>query len=106
MTTLRLISETQRIEIDSSPRGFAIVSAGPPGPAGPPGQNGQAIAYEHIQAVASSSWVINHNLNFRPNITVEEAITGDEIMCGIIHHSITQLELQFNTPRAGMAYLS
>lgn len=105
MSAIKISSETQRLVIDSNDA-ISIVRGGPVGPAGPPGQSGQAISYTHTQVAPASSWVINHNLNYKPSVTVEEVGTGHEIMCGIIHHSVNQVELQFNTPRAGTAHLS
>lgn len=64
------------------------------------------LSYVHTQTDAASSWVINHNLGFLPNVTVEEQSTGRVILCSEIHHSNDQLELQFNVPRAGTARLS
>lgn len=52
--------------------------AGPPGPPGAPGEPGPAgpagtvdnAAYMHVQNTPSSVWTIQHNLGFRPNVTV------------------------------------
>lgn len=95
---------TQRLIVNPAMASVVVTKAGPSGPAGIAG--GDAANYEHTQALAASSWVINHNLGFKPNVTVEEAGTGQVIMCSEIHHSNWQLELQFNTPRAGTARLS
>lgn len=97
-------SRTQRIEVDSADGHVAIINAGPQGPPGVGG--GITNSFFYTQASPASSWVINHNLGFRPNVTVEEAGTGVQIMCAEIHHSVTQVELQFNIPRAGTARLS
>ena len=106
MTALRLVSETQRIVIDPGSYDFVIERAGPPGPPGPPGSGGSPIAYTHVQAVTSSSWVINHNLNYFPNVMVIEQGTNSQLVARIIHHSPNQVEIQFNISRAGTAYLS
>lgn len=103
MNQITLQSFTQRIVVDAN-SAISIVNAGPQGPPGVSG--GSAASYFHTQVAPASSWVINHNLGFRPNVTVEEETTGDDIMCSVIHHSVTQIELQFNIPRAGSAYLS
>jgi len=104
--TITVKSNTKRIIVDPVANSATVILAGPPGPPGPPGSNGAAISYVHTQVSPSSSWVINHNLGFLPNVTVEEAATGYGIMGAEIHHSINQVELQFNTPRAGTARLS
>ena len=77
---------------------------GPEGPEGPPGAVGSS--YEYTQVATASSWVIDHNMGFLPNVTVEEVGTGIMLMCAEIHHTSNQVELQFNTPRAGTARLS
>jgi hypothetical protein len=105
-TAISVVVKTQRIVVDPISNAISVTNAGPPGPPGPPGSNGSAIAFEFTQVTPASSWVINHNLGFKPNVTVEEAGTGNIIMSGEIHHSDDQLELQFNTPRAGVARLS
>lgn len=85
----------------------SVISAGPVGPPGPPGPaGGDSGSYLYTQVDPASSWVINHSLGYLPNVTVEEAGTGYIIMCSEIHHSVTQVELQFNIPRAGTARLS
>lgn len=111
-TTIITDGPAQAIEIDAAGTEVTIldpaqevllVQSGPPGP---PGSTGGSVSYVHTQAVAASSWVINHNLGFYPSYTVEEAGTGHVIMGAEIHHSNDQLEIQFNTPRAGTARLS
>lgn len=97
-------STTQRLLVDVENRTVTVTASGPQGPKGAVGEG--LNFYEHTQVSASSSWVINHNLGYRPNITVEEAVTGRLIFCGEIHHSVNQVELQFNIPRAGTARLT
>ena len=107
MTEIIAVSSVQRIELVPGTQTSTIIQAGPVGPPGPTGPaGGESGSYLHTQVDASSSWVINHNLGYRPNVTVEEAGTGIQIMCAEIHHSVTQVELQFNIPRAGTARLS
>lgn len=110
MSDALVVSGTQKIVVNPATRRVSVVLAGPVGPQGPQGpqgiSGGEAAAYYHTQVAPSASWVINHNLGYRPNITVEEVGTGYIIMCSEIHHSVTQVELQFNIPRAGTARLS
>lgn len=106
MNALRIASSTQRIIIDEGTKSVSVVLSGPPGPPGPPGANGTAISFEYTQATPASSHVVNHNLGYKPNYMVEEYTTGADITCSVIHHTINQLELQFNTPRAIVAHLS
>ncbi len=98
----------QRLIVNPSTRSVAIIQGGPQGPAGPqgpPGANGAAVAYVYTQVTEQASWVINHNLAFYPNFHVEDE-EGVDLWPAAKHHSINQLELQFNTPRAGKAHLS
>ena len=106
MTDFSSHSPYQKIIVKPGTTRISVVKSGPPGPPGPPGSNGAAIAYVHTQVTPSASWVINHNLNFHPNFSVEEAETGTGLEPAHIHHSDDQLELHFNTPRAGIARLS
>lgn len=107
MNEIIAVSSVQRIELVPGTQTSVVVQAGPVGPPGPTGPaGGESGSYEYTQVAPASSWVINHNLGYRPNITVEEAGTGYIIMCSEIHHSVTQVELQFNIPRAGTARLS
>ena len=105
-STVSVETKTQRIVVNPATSAVAIHNAGPMGPPGPPGSNGSAIAYDYVQSTPSSSWVINHNLGYHPNYSVEEAGTGTGLWPAEIHHSDDQMELQFNTPRAGVAHLS
>lgn len=102
MNQIILNPAQQSIVVNPITSEITVVLAGPQGPPGIVSTN----SHFHTQEDLSSSWVINHNLGFRPNITIEEADTGDELIASEIHHSTNQVELQFNTPRAGTARLS
>lgn len=101
MSNIAVLSRTQRIVV-SAPDHISVINAGPQGPAG---LGGNAASYEHTQAVASTSWVINHGLGFKPSIDVYD-ITGTPIDPFIIHHSSNQSEVQLLTPRTGTARAS
>lgn len=104
MSKVVVLSRTQHIIVNPVTSAVSVVNAGPQGPPGVGG--GSTNSYHHVQTEPASSWVINHYLGFRPNITVEEEGTGSEILCSELHHSTIQVELQFNIPRAGTARLS
>ncbi len=102
----------QRLIVNVQERSVAIVQGGPPGPSGPPGPVGPpgsgatAVAYYYTQSEPAFSWLINHGLGFHPGVSnIEEADTGRMLLASEIHHSVNQLELQFNQPRAGIARL-
>lgn len=84
-------------------RTVVVYAKAAPGPAGPSG--GAASTYEHTQSVSSASWVINHNLGYRPNVSVSDG-AGNLVISNVVHHSINQVELQFNSPITGSARLT
>lgn len=63
------------------------------------------ISYVHTQSVTSTSWVVNHNLNFYPNVTVVDS-AGTIYEGEITYTSSNQLTLTFSTGLSGTAYLS
>jgi hypothetical protein len=87
---------------NETPRGTVLVYGGPG--VGPPGPSGSAAFHEHIQGSPDTVWTINHNLGFKP---VVEAFTPGGLMmvAEILHTSLTQTLITFNTPTAGFARL-
>lgn len=101
-------SSNQKIIVNSGTNQVSVVRSGPQGPRGlpgPPGASGEGAVFEFTQVAPSSSWVINHNLGVYPIFNVIETGTEAPLWPGEIHHSVNQLELTFNTPRAGIARL-
>lgn len=76
---------------------------GLPGLQGPPGPSG--TSYEHVQSSASSSWIVNHNLGYRPGVTVLNS-GSQEVIAEIIHTSVNQVVIGFITPISGLARLT
>lgn len=79
---------------------------GPQGPAGPmglPGTSGITF-YEHTQAIAASTWLINHNLGYRPNVQTFDS-GSVEIEGNIVNSSVNQTIIYFNIPVSGFARL-
>lgn len=67
---------------------------------------GGATTYIHDQPVASSTWVINHNLLYFPSVSVVDS-TGAEIIPGnVTWATINQVIVSFTPAVAGKAYLS
>jgi hypothetical protein len=59
-------------------------------------------SYTHVQASASTSWVVNHNLGFEPSIQVRN--TGGVVVgCRVQHVSLNQAVISFNVATAGSA---
>jgi hypothetical protein len=76
---------------------------GPMGPQGPAGAGG--ASYIHDQVIPAASWVIVHNLNFFPSITVEDS-GGTEHYPDIVYNNGNQVTLTFVSSMGGKAYLS
>lgn len=73
---------------------------------GPQGASGvQTVAYKHTQTIASNTWNITHNLNFFPNVTVQDS-AGTICEGEIVYTSVNALTLTFSGSFAGVAYLS
>ena len=60
--------------------------------------------YNYTQAIASNIWTINHNLGFKPNVSIF-SIGGSEIIAEIVHISNNQVIIYLNTSLAGTARL-
>lgn len=59
--------------------------------------------YTHVQQQSSSSWLVTHNLNKRPAVSVVD--TGDNEVEGDVHYNDNNtLTLTFSAPFSGKAY--
>lgn len=66
-----------------------------------PGQG----AYEHVQSVASTNWVVNHN--FGRSVAVSVLSDGGvEVFANVVHVSSNQVRVQFSVPQTGRAICS
>jgi len=61
--------------------------------------------YIHNQAISSATWTINHNLGFRPNITITDS-SGDECEGDVDHPSLNQAIINFSAAFTGTARLN
>lgn len=64
-----------------------------------------AVSYTHIQAVASSTWIVTHNLGWYPNVVVQDS-TGTTVEGDITYNTRSKLTLTFSGAFSGRAYLS
>jgi hypothetical protein len=64
-----------------------------------------AQSFRHIQSLNSSSWIVTHNLGFRPSVTIID-LDGDTVNGNIIYNTTNQLTLTFAQPIKGEAYLN
>ncbi len=74
---------------------------GSPGPIGPPG----SAPYEHVQSILSDEWTIDHNIGFRPVVTVTDN-AGTVVYGSMSHDTINRVVLRFGVPFIGKAYLT
>jgi hypothetical protein len=101
---VEIVTEAQSVTVErQAPKQVVITKEGvqgPPGPQGAPGQS--AASHEHVQAVASDVWTVNHNLGLRPAVTVLSP-GGIEVEASVAHISVNQTVISFVTPQAGSA---
>lgn len=69
------------------------------------GGGSSGIAFTHTQVSASTLWTINHNLGFRPAVSILDS-GGNEIEANVVHTGPDQLFIHFAIPVAGMARLT
>jgi hypothetical protein len=65
----------------------------------------QVLAYEHTQGAVSNSWVITHNLGFKPNVTIVDS-AGTIYEGEITYTNSNSLTVSFSQAFSGKAYLS
>ncbi|MBJ7446861.1 MAG: hypothetical protein JHC81_04940 [Brevundimonas sp.] len=82
-----------------APLPTVITVVGPQGGRGPAGGE----AFEHIQSSPSAEWIVNHNLGFRPSVTVLSP-GGVEVGANPVHQSTNQLRIYFAAPQSGTAH--
>ena len=63
------------------------------------------VAYTHLQGSSSNTWVINHNLNFYPNVTVQDS-AGTIYEGEISYTNLNSITVTFSSAFSGKAYLS
>lgn len=61
--------------------------------------------YVHEQGIASSEWIINHNLNKFPSVTVVDS-AGSEIIVGVRYVDSNTCVIDLTSPFKGKAYLN
>lgn len=59
----------------------------------------------HTQNTPSNSWVVDHNLQYFPNVTVVDS--GEtQVEGNVIYNNINRVTIEFSTAFSGKAYLS
>ncbi len=106
------------VQIDKTGNHVTISSGGPQGAVGPTGPTGATgpgglvsadipalVSYTHSQPAASTTWTVNHGLNFKPNVTVFDS--ADSMVEGSVTHTNTNtLTITFSVAISGRAHLS
>lgn len=64
-----------------------------------------AGAYTYTQSSPSTTWTINHNLGFRPAVTVVDS-GGTTVVGDVTYVSENSLSISFSSSFGGVAYLS
>ena len=61
--------------------------------------------YAHEQAMAAATWVITHNMNKYPAVTITDS-AGDQVEGEVHYDSLNALTVKFSAPFAGRAFLN
>lgn len=104
MTSIVEIQNQVTVVVDES-TDVATVSLITPGPQGPPGANGANAVYIHNQVTPSATWIISHNMGFKPSVELLNS-GSQEIEGDVIHTSQNVTVAYFNTPISGFARLN
>jgi len=80
-----------------TPPGMRVVTGGR-GLPGRPGLNGEGFV--HTQSSPSTEWIVNHNLGFRPGVTVLSP-GGIEVDAAVAHVTTNQLRVTFTASQTG-----
>lgn len=66
---------------------------------------GSTLRYVHTQSQPSSTWVITHNLNTKPNVVVVDS-TSTQYFGDVVYTTDNTTTLSFSVAFSGVAYLS
>ena len=65
------------------------------------------VRYEHVQTEVSNSWLIQHNLNFYPNVTILDNDSPPRIIEADIRYvDANSVRINMNVSMSGTAYLT
>lgn len=64
-----------------------------------------APGYEHAQGTAATTWIVNHNLGYRPDVSVRNS-GGSIIDVEVLHTSVNQCQILLSVSTAGSARCS
>ena len=67
--------------------------------------SGPTVRHTHTQGQASSTWVINHTLGGKPQVTIVDS--ADTVVVGeVTYNSNSVVEVNFTSAFSGFAYLT
>ena len=71
----------------------------------PLGGGGRVVGpdFVHVQAVPAATWIINHNLGYRPDFTLF-TVGGVQFSAGIDHPTLNQSRITLGVDLAGEAH--
>jgi hypothetical protein len=110
-TPMQLIAERTTHELlekaQQGPEGIQGLKGdkGDKGDRGDQGPVGLDLNYEHVQALPSDTWVINHSLNKVPSVTVIDS-SGSVVEGDVEYPTLTQVVVMFAAAFSGKAYLN
>jgi hypothetical protein len=64
-----------------------------------------AFSYSYEQQSNSTTWVINHNLGYKPSVAIMD-YGNNNIEGDIVHNSVNRLTITFTSSISGYAYLT
>jgi hypothetical protein len=108
VTSVNVSTVTNTITVTDGDNGTTVVTVpvtntvtattvGPQGPAG--------VGYLHQQTSSSTTWVINHNLGFRPAVELFDS-GSQEIDGDVAHPSVNQAIITLSPATTGTARLT
>lgn len=100
MADVRLTQQHNEVRVELA----TVGPQGPPGPQGPSGPAGGS-SYVHDQAVPAATWIVTHNLNRYPSVTVVDS-ANTEVEGEVIYTSANVITLNFGSAFGGKAYLN
>ena len=110
MTTVLVEEVRNTVEVDDGTTVVVVVETvvevvdvAVQGPPGPPGA--ASSSYVHTQTEPAATWIVTHNLGYRPAVTVFDG-GGALVVSDFVHNSTSSLTVTFGAPLAGVAYLS
>lgn len=103
-----IVLEIHSLESQPGAVEIEVISDAPIGPRGIPGETGSlgvGETYIHSQVVPTDVWVIAHELNRYPALTVVDSI-GRVVEGDVKYLSADEVEIEFSGAFSGIAYLN